>query len=104
MAHVPHDATARLNDHHRNDLLAIARRFGGHPTCTDVEAEAVTDVGVALRVSSPSGVASVFVPFLSEPDPTGRLSKRLRFGHLASAAREANGRGGEASVWQLPAP
>lgn len=78
-----HDPRERLNEHHADELLAIARAFGGHPDATSARAERVDRDGIDLTIQTPSGRATARVPFA---EPSGI---RMAFRTLARAARTA---------------
>jgi len=84
MSHGPHDPVQRLNDHHADDLLAIARAFGGVPDTTSARAEHVEPAGIDLLVGTPRGPATAHVDFAVPVDPD-RL--RMAFRALAEKAR-----------------
>lgn len=84
-----HDPVERLNDHHADDLLAVARVFGGCSDATSERAEGVDAHGIDLVVTTPRGLVAARVPF-SEPSPEGsRRELRAAFHDLARQARAA---------------
>ncbi len=87
-SHRPHDAVQRLNEHHREELLVVARTFGGVPDCTDVRALSIDERGISIEVTGPSGAVTVDVLFLGEEETSPRnASRRLRFRRLVAAAQ-----------------
>lgn len=84
----PADPVERLNDHHADDLLIIARTLGGHPDALSARAQRVDHSGIDLIVDSPRGQAATRVAF-SEPlaatDDMGKV--RVAFVRLARRAR-----------------
>ncbi|MGI8755477.1 MAG: DUF2470 domain-containing protein [Acidimicrobiales bacterium] len=82
-----HDPLERINSHRLDQLLAIARTFGGHPAARSVRADGFDRAGIDLTVDDPGGPASCRVTFLEpvEDFPTG---VRLAFVRLARAAHD----------------
>lgn len=81
----PHDPVQRLNDHHGDDLLAVARTLGGHPDATSARAEHIGPAGVDLVIDSPLGWSRTHVNFVEPAD--GNRELRLAFRALAAVAR-----------------
>jgi hypothetical protein len=81
-----HDPIERLNDHHRDDLLAVARTFAGYPTATRARAMRVDARGVDLEVDHREGTATAYVAFPEPADGTPR-SVRGAFHRLATEAK-----------------
>jgi hypothetical protein len=79
----PHDPRERLDEHHADELLAVARADGGHPDATSARAERVDRDGIDLTIETPHGPAIARVAF-TEPS---RI--RVAFRALARAARTA---------------
>ena len=75
----PHDPVQRLNEHHAEDLLAVARAFGGHPDATAALATNVGSAGLDLDVATPAGAAMVHVDFRTTVgELTGAMSRAFR--------------------------
>ena len=56
MSHGRHaDPLQHINTEHRDELLAAARAFGGHPNATSARAERVDPSGIDLVVETPAG-------------------------------------------------
>jgi SAM-dependent methyltransferase len=82
-----HDAAQRINDHHADDLLAIAQAFGGHPDASSAHAEQVGPDGVDLVAETSSGPVRVHVDFAQ---PVARDSpKELRAAFVELSRRAA---------------
>lgn len=84
-----HDPVQHVNDNHAEDLLVVARAFGGHPDATAARAERVDRAGMDLLLETPGGLEETRVSF-TEPvadDETGGL--RTAFAGLALRARAA---------------
>ena len=86
-----HDPVQRLNEHHADDLLALARTLGGHPDAASARAEHVGPTGVDLVVDSPHGRSTTHIDFV-EP-AAGNSELRLAFRALAAVARATTARG-----------
>jgi putative heme iron utilization protein len=101
MSHGRHDPLQHLNEDHADDLLVIARAFGGHPDATAVRAERLDTAGVDLVLDTPDGPATARVDF-AEPvtdfHPTGLRHAFADLTRRAHAALAAERRGGEASA------
>ena len=82
-----HDPVQRLNDHHADDLLAVARAFGGHPDATSARAEHIDLDGVDLAIDTPDGPATVRLAFTQPAATPAR--RRLAFRDLARRAHAA---------------
>jgi hypothetical protein len=80
-----HDPVERLNRHHADDVLAVARTFGGRPDATAARVVALDATGLELAIEAPSGTTTVRVAF--DPTAAGGTSPRLRFRALAGRAR-----------------
>jgi hypothetical protein len=78
----------RLNDLHADDLLAIARTFGGHPDATSARAERVDDDGMDLALDEPGGPATARVAFVRA---VGQRGPRRAFLDLSRRAQAALG-------------
>jgi heme oxygenase (biliverdin-IX-beta and delta-forming) len=63
VAQPPHDAAQRLNDHHPDDVLAVARAFGGQPQATAAQVTSVDAAGLDLLVETPTGGVETRVAF-----------------------------------------
>ena len=88
MAQSPHDAAQRLNDHHPDDVLAVARAFGGQPQATAAQVTSVDAAGLDLLVETPAGGVATRIAF-ADALPVGDVpaSPRLAFRALARRAR-----------------
>lgn len=89
MNHGAHDPVEHVNDHHPDELLAIARAFGGHPDATSALAERIDPAGMDLVLDTPHGPVSARVGFaepVADGDP-GEL--RVAFVDLTDRARAA---------------
>jgi hypothetical protein len=86
-----HDPVERLNDHHADDLLAVARVIGGHPDATEARAERIDDDGVDIAVETPTGSTTARVRF-ADAGTEQRLSPRRAFLALARQAKAERGR------------
>jgi putative heme iron utilization protein len=82
----PHDARQRLNDHHADDLLAIARVYAGQTDATAARAEGCDPAGVDLAIETPRGPVRTRVEFAAAGDPN--RPARQSFRSLARAARD----------------
>jgi len=80
-----HDPVERLNEHHADDLLAVARTLGGDPDATSARAEHIGPTGVDLVVDGPHGRWRTHVDFV-EP-AAGNRELRLAVRALAAVAR-----------------
>ncbi|KXO89235.1 HugZ family protein [Tsukamurella pseudospumae] len=78
-------AVRHLNDDHADSLLAMARRFGGHPDATSARCERADRYGLDLRVDTPRGWAVTRVGYL-EPldDAAGLRGATVRLARLAA--------------------
>jgi hypothetical protein len=81
-----HDPVERLNEHHGDDLVAIARTFGGAPAARSARVVGVDSRGVDLEIDDGEGAASARVDFSVAADGTPR-SVRGAFHRLATKAR-----------------
>lgn len=89
MARPAHDPVQRLNRHHADDVLAVARTFGGHPDASAARVVAITSAGLALVVDAPAGTAEAHIAFgMAMPDLGSALSPRLAFRELARRAHD----------------
>lgn len=88
-----HDPVQRLNDHHADDLLAVARAFGGQPDATSARAEHIDSDGIDLVIETPAGPVTARLAFTQAADakPAGR---RVAFRDLAGRARVLLAAGG----------
>jgi hypothetical protein len=84
-----HDPRQRLNDHHTDHLLAVARAFGGHPDATSARVERVDRDGLDLTIQTPSGAATARVSFEQPATDDGPAGIRRAFRTLARQARAA---------------
>lgn len=83
-----HDPVDRLNTHHADDLLAVARAFGGRPEAIAARALTVDQTGIRLAVDTPSGPGEATIVFAEAmPDFGGTSSMRMTFRELARRAR-----------------
>ncbi|MEO7555847.1 MAG: DUF2470 domain-containing protein [Acidimicrobiales bacterium] len=90
MIHRPtHDPRTRLNDHHPDELLAVARTFGGHPDAVAARAERVDGGGIDLAIDTPTGPVSARVAFVTVATEAKPPSIRMAFRALAQQARAA---------------
>ena len=88
MAGAPHDAVQRLNHHHQDDVLAVARAFGGQPQARAAQVTAVDASGLDLLVEIPAGEVQTRVTFVDVlPEEDLPASPRLAFRALARRAR-----------------
>ena len=81
-----HDPLVHINTDHGDDLLAIARAFGGCPDATAAQAEQVDETGVTLVAERPGGPTTVHVGFTR---PVGSSGPRRAFLDLSGQARAA---------------
>jgi len=82
-----HDPVERLNDHHADDLLAMARAFGGHPDAISAQVERVDRDGIDLSIETPLGRATARVTFAEPLTDAGPSSIRLAFRTVARQAK-----------------
>jgi hypothetical protein len=88
VARPPHDAAQRLNDHHPDEVLAIARAFGGQPQATAAQVTSVDAAGLDLLVETPAGWFETSIAFADAlADGDVPASPRLAFRALARRAR-----------------
>ena len=80
-----HNPVQRLNEHHANELLDIARTFAGQPQAVAARATGLDDDGVDLAVETPTGVTTARVEFQTR---TSGARRRLAFRDLAARAAE----------------
>jgi hypothetical protein len=83
---IRHDPVQRLNDHHADDLLAVAQAFACHPTATSARAMRVDARGIDLEIDHREGTTIAHVAFPEPADGTPR-SVRGAFHRLAAEAR-----------------
>lgn len=84
-----HDPVDIVNDHHADDLLAVARAFGGRPDATAARAERIDREGMDLVVDTPRGPVGTHVAFaepVADGDPAGL---RIAFANLVRRANAA---------------
>lgn len=62
MSHGRHPVR-HVNESHADDLLAVARAFGGHPGVTSARAERIDRDGIDLVLDTPRGTARAHVSF-----------------------------------------
>jgi hypothetical protein len=84
---VRHDPVERLNDHHSDDLLAVARAFGDHPEATAARAQRVDQYGIDLAVVTPNGTVSARVTFTEPVTDAKPPAIRRAFADLTRRAR-----------------
>lgn len=81
-----HDPVKRLNDQHAEQLLDVARAFGGLPDAVSARAVAVDDSGVSLVIEGADGTeTTAHVDFDA---PVSGARRRLAFRSLAERAAE----------------
>jgi hypothetical protein len=85
--HRDHDPLERLNEHHGDDLLAIARTFGGYPDAVSAQAEGMGVEGVDITVETAQGQARAHVAFSDAVRESGPGGVRVAFTRLARQAR-----------------
>lgn len=83
-----HDPVARVNEEHAEDLLAVARVFGGQPDATSARTERVGRDGIDLVVTTCRGTAAVHVAF-DEKATSSAGGLRKAFLDLSRQARAA---------------
>lgn len=89
MRHEQHsDALHTINTRHPDQLLAIARAFGGHIDATQARAERIDAEGIELVLETPSGPAAVRVRF-ADPVVDYPDGVRVAFVRLARSARRS---------------
>lgn len=84
-----HDPVAVLNERHADDLLAIARAFGGVPDATSAQAERVDRQGIDLTLDAPGGRTDARVDFGELVSEGDSMALRAAFADLATRARAA---------------
>jgi len=90
MARPQHNPAQRLNDHHPDDVLAVARAFGGQPQATTAQVTSVDAAGLDLLVETPAGAVETRIAFADAlPDGDVPASPRLAFRALARRARRS---------------
>jgi hypothetical protein len=82
MTRPAHDAVQRLNQHHTDDVLAVARTFGGHPEAAVAQVIGIDPTGLDIQVETPDGQSTTHVALV---DPAA--SPRIAFRELARQAR-----------------
>jgi heme oxygenase (biliverdin-IX-beta and delta-forming) len=88
MARPPHNPAQRLNDHHSDEVLAVARAFGGQPQATAARVTSVDAAGLDLLVETPAGKVETHIAFTEAlHDVDVPASPRLAFRALAHRAR-----------------
>lgn len=86
-----HDPVHRLNAHHADELLAVARAFGDHPDAVSARATSMDDSGIGMEIVRRNGsTAQARVPF---PSPVSGARRRLAFRALADQAAQQLGDG-----------
>ena len=86
-----HDPVQRLNAHHADQLLAVARALGGHPDAVAATATSIDDRGVDIEIVGHDGAtAQARVPF---PSRASGARRRLAFRALAKQAAQQLGDG-----------
>ena len=78
-------ACTRINEHHADDALAIARGLGGCPAAEQAVVTGFDDVGLELAVTTDGQLTSVRVPFLVPV--ISQEGVRAAFVHLARTVR-----------------
>lgn len=97
MNHDQHsDALHTINTRHPDQLLAIARAFGGHTDATQGQAERIDAEGIELVLETPSGPTTVRVGF-AEPVVDYPDGVRVAFVRLARAAQRSGTKHNSAS-------
>ena len=94
MSHGPHgDALHHINTDHLDDLLAIARAFGGHADATSARAESIDAEGIDLALETIRGPATAHVGFAKPVSeyPDGVRVAFIELTDMARAALAANG-------------
>ncbi len=82
-----HDPVQRLNEHHADEILAVARTFGGYSGAASARLVAIDREGLHLEVDDPTGTFEAEVRFRDAlPDLDPSLSMRLAFRQLARRA------------------
>jgi hypothetical protein len=75
-----HEAARHLNQHHHDELLALARDAGARG-CTAVSLTRLDAAGVILTAMGPEGLMDVVLPFDPPAANPGEATRRLTGGH-----------------------
>lgn len=77
-----------LNDTRADDLLTVAKAFGGHPDATSARAERIDRDGIDLVLATPGGPSMARISFV-EPvvEDAGADEMRAAFTELTRRAR-----------------
>lgn len=87
MPNMSHDPVRRLNEQHCDDLLAVARTFGGLSDATAASALSVDDTAIRLAARTPSGRVEALVVFADAlPGFDESASLRMTFRELVRRA------------------
>jgi heme oxygenase (biliverdin-IX-beta and delta-forming) len=82
MTRPTHDGVQRLNQHHADDVLAVARAFGGHPEAAAAQVIGIDPSGLDVLVETPGGTVTTHIAFVNPA-----ASPRLAFRELTRQAR-----------------
>ena len=94
MSHGPHgDTLQHINTDHLDELLAIARAFGGHADATSARAVSIDAKGIDLALETLGGPATVHLGFAKPVSdyPNGVRAAFIALTDTARAALAANG-------------
>ena len=83
---VRHDPVQRLNDQHADELVDVARAFGGEPKARSARATSIDDAGIDLVVETGDGRRTTTRVAFATPASGAR--RRLAFRDLAQQAAE----------------
>ncbi|MGH9189137.1 MAG: DUF2470 domain-containing protein [Acidimicrobiales bacterium] len=86
MSHGANDPVHHMNTDHAQELLDVARAFGGHADISSARAEGVDPRGIDVVVQTPSGPAAVRLEF-AEMVLDYPVGLRAAFSELTSQAR-----------------
>ncbi len=78
-----------LNATRADDLLTVARAFGGHPDATAAHAERIDRDGIVVVLTTPDGDSTARISFVEPVVDAGMEEMRAAFGELARRARAA---------------
>jgi hypothetical protein len=73
-----HNPLERLNEHHGDDLLTIARAFGGYPDAVSARVEAIRVEGIDITVETAKGQASAHVSLAEAVTESGSVGVPTR--------------------------
>ncbi len=90
MPHTHSDPLVHLNTNHAEELLLVARAFGGHPDATAARAQHADAGGVDLVLDTPAGQTPARIDF-DEAVANFPDGFRVAFVRLARAARTTVG-------------